>query len=467
MEQSSRNPASRASLLLAAATLLVSNAAIAQVSCDQAGPDVIMGDLTGVANYNVSGDIDAFSIGVNVCNVGDFPVAFEPSTNQHPIISQQLYRLLTVDGVARFEQIGMSWCYHTFFPLNNNACCANCVPTGGPTLGVLCSDPETASRMGSVAGLGPRRQVNAATGFFNYPPANPPAVGTVARRLQAHLADIDPALNQGAQFFVEALVVAPDDTAVGNQANNATYRRCMFSNGTSLAGPNMAFAGSAFRGDPAIRAWAAADTGVTLVTVSVPDDGDFLIAAKATQIASATWRYEYAVQNFSSDRSAREFAVPFAGGKQTFAGNIGFHDVDYHSGDGEGNVNFDGTDWPGAVVGDAVSWSTATHQSNPNANALRWGTLYNFRFDTNIAPTTGAATIGLFKPGTPDSIEATGLPVPGVPCGADWNADGVADSQDFFDFVADFFEGNADFNRDGVTNSQDFFDFLGAFFEGC
>jgi hypothetical protein len=52
-------------------------------------------------------------------------------------------------------------------------------------------------------------------------------------------------------------------------------------------------------------------------------------------------------------------------------------------------------------------------------------------------------------------------------CHANVNGDCELNSQDFFDFLALFFEDNADYNEDGSTTSQDFFDFLSDFFTGC
>ena len=52
-------------------------------------------------------------------------------------------------------------------------------------------------------------------------------------------------------------------------------------------------------------------------------------------------------------------------------------------------------------------------------------------------------------------------------CLADWDLSGAVNSQDFFAFLVEFFEGTADVNNSGDVSSQDFFDFLTAFFAGC
>jgi hypothetical protein len=56
-----------------------------------------------------------------------------------------------------------------------------------------------------------------------------------------------------------------------------------------------------------------------------------------------------------------------------------------------------------------------------------------------------------------------------VLCTADFNADGMTMSQDFFDYVTAFFLGllSADVDVDGVVTSEDFFGFLEAFLAGC
>ena len=171
--------------------------------------------------------------------------------------------------------------------------------------------------------------------------------------------------------------------------------------------------------DPAILAWkrnglgsGAPDPNVHEYIVDVPGDGRFYFAGKATPIGGGRWHYEYAVQNFNSDRAGGWFRVAIPPGADPT--NVGFDDVDYHSGEPISNA-----DWTISIAGNNITWSTQTFAANPNANALRWDTLYNFRFDCLGAPSVRGVTLGLFKPGhagTPVSIQAL-LPVPAVPGG--------------------------------------------------
>jgi hypothetical protein len=381
---------------LAACALLFSGRAAAQCTppATSNGPDVITGDVSGITNYTSSGGIEALTIGTWSCNIGNVWVNWIANTTQHPVIAQNLYRYrLESGGVARFEQVGQAWIKHGFFALSQNLCCTGCQTTDGSHLGVHCSDPYTSARNGDQTNMGPKWQVNAHTGTFPYPTANPSYSGTVARRLQVKIADLEATNGSSIRYFASAQYVSPDDAAAGNQNNNESWREVSVTgSGTAW---NFAFIASVTRGQYGLGAWKAVDSSVKLTEVQIPSDGLIIVACKAYSLGGGLYRYEYAVQNLNAERSIASFSVPV--GANVNVTGIGFHDVDYHSGDGPGNVNFDGTDWPGTYAGGTVSWATTPYAQNPSANALRWGTIYNFRFTADAPPVSGTATLGTFS----------------------------------------------------------------------
>ncbi|MGH7133320.1 MAG: GC-type dockerin domain-anchored protein, partial [Phycisphaerales bacterium] len=146
-----------------------------------------------------------------------------------------------------------------------------------------------------------------------------------------------------------------------------------------------------------------------------------------------------------------------------------------------------------------------TFAGNPNANALRWGTMYTFWFDANVAPMSGQGRITLFKPaytGTDASNAAAapsgrtgndealwafanGLQVPAY-CtadiaspGGDLVPDGHTTVDDLIAYLTQFFAGNiaiADLATlgggpgaagDGQITVDDLVYFLAAFFSNC
>lgn len=444
--------------------LLLSGAAAGQI-----GPDVIAGDITGPSLWGTLNGMSAYSIGTSSCNVGDEDLLWDDETgdgtpaNLHPLMSQNMFRLKN----GRFEQIGQSWLKHAFFALNFNGLCSNsCVPSslGGSALGPGCWDPYSSSLNGSQGGLGPKFEVNPATGAYPWPYTGDGQTGNVLyKRIQVLNSDLDPALNPGALYFGEGQYVTPDDAAAGNQNNNATYRQ--MSVGSFSGGWQVNFTGSTQRGKPGIQAWQDNDPAVTMVAVDVPGDGRFWVAYKVSlNNDGVTYHYEYAIQNLNSDRAAGGFSIPVGNGVTLT--NVGFHDVDYHSGE-----PFDNTDWSSTETGTSIDWNSPNPFAvDPFSNALRWGTLYNFRFDADTPPEAVTATLDLFKPGTPSTMS---IPVMGPSaafvCLADVNGDGMLDSSDFTSWIKAFNTNDpaADQNGDGQITPADFNAWVVNFNAGC
>jgi hypothetical protein len=194
------------------------------------------------------------------------------------------------------------------------------------------------------------------------------------------------------------------------QNNNASYRK-VFVNGNNPPF-SLSFDGPTQQQQPGIQAWQDFDTDVDLVNIQVDGEGLFILGTKVTDLGGGMWHYEYALQNLNSHRSAASFTVPFPTG--ITLDNIGFHDVDYHS-----NEPWDGADWShNGGLGGEMTWSTTDFAVSPDANALRWGTLYNFRFDAMAPPELVDLTIGLLRPGVPIDVTATVL----VPVVCDGNS---------------------------------------------
>lgn len=399
------------------------------------GPDVIVSSIgSSLSLFGTVSGISGYAMTTVSCNLGDqdaiwIDCSAGPNCNQHPVIGQNMYRLK--DG--RFEQIGMSWLKHGFCAADAPSCGSPYEPNGScDWLGTHATDTYGSNLNGSQPDLGPRSEVNPWTGEYPYPYILHwnQSGNAVFKRLQIHVDDINPSLNGGALYFGEGHYIPTDEQPL-NRYNNVSWRRVTV--GSPSGGSwTLNFTGSTVIQQAAINAWPANDTGVTLLNIDVPSDGRFVLGYKVSDLGGGQWHYEYALYNMNSDRAGQSFAVPIPPGVNVT--NAGFHDVDYHS-----DEPYESTDWTSQFMGGVQAWVTDKFATNPNANALRWGTLYNFRFDADSPPTTGEIQIGLFKPGTPSLLAvnaAVPLAVPQCACDGDVDANSVVNAADIPDFVS-------------------------------
>jgi len=202
----------------------------------------------------------------------------------------------------------------------------------------------------------------------------------------------------------------------------------------------------------------------------------------------------------SSDGNNR---LPFwfrSNGAETFghdwiAGDIIVHTTDPGNGAGNGNANVtwtspglvdatvSGAVWMGRDIGRSNHWTLYSGASVRTEGDISSGDPYSRDNPFDLAAGSGGAAalvnirlcrgdvirLEIVRTSQAGDFVGVNLTVSAavVDCPADWNHSDCIDSQDFFDFLTDFFAGSADFNHSGATNSQDFFDFLTLFFSQC
>ena len=412
---------------------------------DKIGPDVVCWFTGGGGNldmnlYGSQDGINSFAFGTTSCNFGDMVADWYSGTNRVPVIAQTCYRLK--DG--RFEQIATAWLKHSFCAVSEPGC-GNCQATNCSTLGIGCADTYWAGL--NADAIAPRSAINAFTGYYDYPffiyPSGP---NSMRGKLQFNIEDIEPTLNVDALYFLEGQYVSPDDAEWGNQDNNASYRWIYW-----LSAQNPKHMSTTQVEDPAIFAWPIFDPEVDLRPLRVPDEGLLHVGVRVFDNEDGTWRYEYAIHNLNSDRSIDSFSIPL--GDCVEVSDIGFHDVNHASGE-----VIDGTDWAVAVSQTEISWSTNTYDENEWANAIRWGSMYNFYFTANQPPSDVALTLGLFKPGNEPSVEhVAAAPTCQVACEGDVDGSGSVGIADMLQLIGDWGTANAesDINGDGIVDVTD------------
>ncbi len=408
------------------------------------GPDVIVGDVSGLAVFETGATQVGLALGTDSCNAGTVDLDwFALPNNDHPVIPQNVYRMSGgASNNDTFEQIGASNVKHAFTALTNNICGFGCNGVGGPHLGSGCSDPYGAG-LNAGPNLGSRAWINPFTGFYpRGDSSNNPnnhsghSHSGVAHTIRTNVSDLNTSLNPGASYYAEGQYVTPHEYAwcqanpsQCNMFNNVSHRKYNVSGTTSFS---FSAAGSTVRMQPAIMEW----PGATLVTVRPSTaDGQAIVAYKVTNPSPGVWHYEYAIYNQNLDRAIQSFILPRAA--NVTLSNIAFHAPPQQPGftfDGTvNNLGFSATPWTTDILDAAVVWSSETFAQNPNANAVRWGSLYNIRFDANSAPVSTTATIGFLKTGSPVAVtvmgpstnqgappcsgrRTTGIPAPG--CGS-------------------------------------------------
>ncbi len=435
-----------------------------------AQPDLICSQINGSTNYGVVDGIAAFSFGTTICNVGDSEATWIDGTNQNPLVSQTLYRL--VDG--QLHQLGIGFAHYATPPLASNACDLGCTPAGFNALGAGCSTTSASLIHGLQGTLVPRTEINPYTGFYPYPFTAFGQVGdAIYKRLQVPLADIS---DPDALYFVETQLITESETTPETRANNVSYRQVTFSPGTASA----TLVGPTYTEQPAIFAWrdhglgiGMPDPDVLISEATIPNDGIIHVGSKVTLLDDGDWQYDYVIHNQNSSQGIGSFTQLIDAWDQPRFKAVNYHD--------DLDNQIDGSDWIITEISctNEPSWHAEGFGTDPFSNTIRWGTSYVFSFAYSYDPyiSSNALYLSLEQPTEYlDPIQAYTPAVAIEPCLPECNLADLAEpyyTLNFFDvsaFLGAYSAQASEADLAAPFGTFNFFDvsaFIIAFNEGC
>lgn len=362
------------------------------------GPDVIVGSIDNLIELErTSEGFIALTASTDSCNVGDARISwYALPSSDHPVIALNLYKRSN----GRLIQIAQSWVKHGFYAVNSPNCpsfnsktftCSD--PIGGQTLNPGCSDLYNEFLNADPEFLGPRSKINPSTGRFDGETALDLTGYPESTDLERILYFPESLLSSYAtqQFFLESIYISGDDSKAGHAANNASYR--IFTPQRTTAGSWYFINQSPMKlGVPAITEWRGELSTIQEVTLDEVGGAksSVYVGSKVIEEAGGQFRYEYVIFNLNSDAAIGMLKLPIG------AEQIKIDSNGYSAPKANGEI-WSETKWEFGARDRAVSWRTENADVNPRANAIRWGTAYNFWFRSSKAPRRGEATIGRFK----------------------------------------------------------------------
>lgn len=424
----------------------------------QPGADILIGEILSVQQFGRVGDVIAASMDSPLCNAGVEPLDWIGNPDpRHPFYGFNLYRLMN----DRFEQIGMSWAKHGTASAQQDVCGLGCIPhPNSQACGVGCSDTYGAGFNSIQANMGPRHEIDPWTGTFDFNESHqdlePGGHSPIEHRMRIHDDDLDPALNPGAMYFVELVIFSHDDV---DHTNSIAWEPVGVS-GTPGGTWFFDVGADASVLGPALDAWSGAQR--TIFQTEPKTDGRAHLSVKVTDNGNGTWHYQYAIYNHDMNRKVGSFSLPLDPA-------VTITNVEFEAFETELDTitaDFKNDPWTVSFAGEAITFSTTPHVTDPLSNPLRWGTLFNLGFDADAAPVETTATLGIFEPGNPNELTGVTQGPPAPPLGTpllrgDCDANGVYNPLADATFLLNFgFVGGAaptcddacDANDDGVLN---------------